>query len=380
MLPKTTYQIPLFITGWVLLLALCVPRVQAGSLFDDDLDRQSMITALDRSIAYWQRRPANLKVKICGQPHPRQDIISTLEALRTIFKEEQKPSIAARVRREFTICPANDGADLLITGYYQPIFEGSMRKSGPFQYPLYRTPPDLVAFEKAASHKREIGRRLSDGRIVPYWSRQEIEDGDLLAGQEIIYLRDTLEAFTLQVQGSGLIRLRDGSLRPLLFAQSNGLPYRSIGKLLVREGRIPLEEISMAKIVDYLHEHVDEQRRILHYNSRFIFFRWGSTTGDHGVLGSMGEKLTPGRSVAMDRKELPLGLAAYLVSTQPVLDQKGGVRAWQPLRRFVLHQDSGAAIKGPGRLDLFWGQGKRAGLAAGAMRQKGRLYILLKKD
>ena len=135
----------------------------------------------------------------------------------------------------------------------------------------------------------------------------------------------------------------------------------------------------MPRITDYLHEHVDERQRILHYNERYIFFRWGAETGNHGVFGSMGAELTAGRSVALDKALYPLGLPAFLDSWQPAAVDSETAPPPQPLRRFVAHQDSGAAITGPGRLDLFWGRGAEAEKAAGVMKQPGRLYLFVRK-
>jgi len=343
------------------------------------MTNSSMITALNKSISYWQKHSSQQGIKICNEKLSGTDLLASLIGLKEIFKTKTGEEFDREIKNNFRICPADNGRDSLITGYYQPIFQGSLQKSPPYIYPLYRTPPDLVSSKKLPNGKESLDRRRQDGTFIPYWSREEIEKRNLLKGLELVYLKDPMEVFTLHIQGSGMIRLKDGSLRAILFAKSNGRPYRSIGRLLVREKRIPLAEISMAKITDYLHEHVDERQRILHYNERFIFFRWGPKSGSHGVFGSMGAELTPGRSAAMDRQFLPVGMAAYLISQQPVFDQKGQLSTWQPLRRFVLHQDSGAAIKGKGRLDLFWGAGDQAGWAAGLMKQPGKLYFLIKK-
>jgi membrane-bound lytic murein transglycosylase A len=160
------------------------------------------------------------------------------------------------------------------------------------------------------------------------------------------------------------------------FAASNGHPYRSIGKLLVDEGRLILEEATLPGIEKYLHDHPEDMWRVLHANPRYIFFDWGK---DEAIRGSAGMVLTPGRSIAVDPSAVPLGSVAFIMTRIPVFDEAGRLTGWRPLRRFVFPQDSGAAIKGPGRIDLFLGSGREARLAAGLMREDGDFYILLKK-
>lgn len=347
--------------------------------FTDDSDKESMLAALEKSISYWQKRPLDQEVTLCEQQHSTKDIIDSLTLLKTIFSQAKPDELDGKIKENFTICQANGGDDLLVTGYYQPVLQGSLTRAAPYIYPLYKTPNDLLTYNDQKTGKKKIGRLLADGQIAPYWSRAEIEENLILQGQELVFLRDPMEVFTLHIQGSGLIHLRDGSLRAILFANSNGQPYSSIGKLLANENRIPLAKMSMARITTYLNEHIDERQRILHYNKRYIFFRWGPKTGNHGVFGSMGAELTPGRSVALDKKFLPLGMAAFLTTEQPVFTS-GEITAWHPLRRFVLHHDSGAAIKGSRRLDLFWGRGDKARDAAGVMKQAGQLYFFIKKS
>jgi membrane-bound lytic murein transglycosylase A len=164
----------------------------------------------------------------------------------------------------------------------------------------------------------------------------------------------------------------------VLYAGSNGWPYKSIGRLLVAEGRLPLAAVNMATIRQYLFSHLDERRHILHYNDRYIFFRLAPATGEE-PLGAMGRALTPGRSVALDAACFPLGSLAYLATEVPRF-AGGRLVGWHNMRRFVLAQDRGAAIRGSGRLDMFWGHGSDAGKIAGEMRQPGKLYILIKKQ
>ncbi|MBU0961152.1 MAG: MltA domain-containing protein, partial [Proteobacteria bacterium] len=202
-----------------------------------------------------------------------------------------------------------------------------------------------------------------------------IEKNNLAAGNELVYLNDPVDNFILHVQGSGKIQLQDGSIRSIHYSTSNGLEYFSIGKLLVDQGKMTLQEASIPSIRDYLRTHPDEQEAILHHNSKFIFFRW-EQSGD--PIGSLGEPLTPGRSIAIDRAMLPHATLAFLVSRKPVLNDAGEIDTWVPLHRFVFPQDTGSAIQGTGRADLFWGSGNYAKQAAGNMKEAGALYFLVK--
>ena len=264
---------------------------------------------------------------------------------------------------------------MLVTGYYEPLFEGSLTKTGPYLYPLYSPPDDLIK-EKSENGARPRTGRLTDEGFTRYWNRAEIETLGIAQGYELAYLKDPFDAFLLHVQGSGRIRLQDNSVRSIHFAASNGLEYNSVGKLLVDEEIMVLEEVTVPAIRQYLKQHPEQRQRILHHNPRFIFFNWGNNLGPKGSSGAI---LTPGRSIAIDNSALPDGATGYLTSQKPVVNQHGEIISWTPFGRFVFPQDSGAAIKGAGRVDLFWGHGYYAELAANHMKEDGELYFLVKK-
>ncbi len=175
------------------------------------------------------------------------------------------------------------------------------------------------------------------------------------------------------MQGSGLIRLRDGTLRGIHYAAKNGHPYRSIGKYMVQTGRISLEEASMESIRQYINNHPQEREQILFTNPSYVFFNWTRT---FGAIGSLGQELTPGRSIATDQGCFPAGGLAFLKTRRPVF-KSGKIVDWTPVHRFVLVQDTGSAIRGPGRVDLFWGAGEQAGRIAGIIKETGTLYFLI---
>lgn len=341
----------------------------------DDLAGAGLEDGVGASLRYLAKVPATKTFSLCDRKVSTAELKSTLKGLRSLWLATGGgKEFAKRVAEDFVLLAIEgDGREkkIMITGYFEPMLEGSLNREEPFLYPLYPVPADLV---QAGG---EVGRRDGD-RLVPYWSRGEIEEQNLLAGRELVYLNDPVEAFILQVQGSGRVRLRDGSLRRLQYAAKNGRPYRSIGKYLVERGAMDLDEVNLPAISTYLKAHPDEINEVLRYNESYVFFRWGDPE-QNGPLGSLGEPLTPGRSVALDREFFPPGIPAFLLSRKPKFNDSDEIIGWSKMQRLVFNQDSGSAIRGPGRLDLFLGYGARARATAGILKGQGRLYFLLKK-
>lgn len=347
----------------------------------DDLDHPSLIEGARRQLAFLQKQnPA----KSISFGEDRYDIawllLSQEEFLAKLTGKPSAEELERFLLAEYIFYQAGGrkdkrGRKMLVTGYYEPVFEGSLTREPPFLTPLHAPPESLVAVQGPGGEKR-IGRYDGNNGFTRYWSREEIETKGLLTENELVFLQDPFDAFLLHVQGSGKIRLPDRSIRTVRFAGSNGLEYKSIGKLLVDEKEMALNEVTVPAIRAYLEQHPEERQRILHHNPRYIFFTWGDESGPRG---SSGEILTPGRSIAMDGSALPEGTLGFLVSRKPVLGPDGRISDWTPLRRFVFPQDSGAAIKGTGRVDVFWGQGEYAEAAANHMKEPGKLFFLVKK-
>lgn len=349
-------------------------------IFLDDGDRRSLLQASRHQAAYLRKIPAKKQFKLADRTFTAAWLLTSIEYFIGLLERESDPQKIATIVRDNFLVFQTAGREnavppgrMLVTGYFELYAEGSLRPVRPFLYPIYRQPQDLICRK---IDQATVTGRLKGDILVPYWTRAEIETRNLLAGNELVYLNDPLEAFLLQVQGSGKIRLRDGSYRAVRYAASNGHPYRSIGKLLIDEGRLTREQAILPEIEKYLRQHPEEMQRILHYNPRFIFFDWGKDTP---LQGSSKIPLTPGRSVAVDQEVIPPGTIAFLSTKRPLFDDRGGLKGWQPVARFVFPQDSGAAIKGPGHVDLFLGDGRDARLAAGLMREEGSMYILVKK-
>jgi membrane-bound lytic murein transglycosylase A len=345
--------------------------------FADDLIYFDLNRAIEQSLIYLKNQPPENSFSFddfCTTSR----LVRSLVFFRHLMTSHPSPKLLAlEISTYFDIYQAsgNDPAHrMLVTGYYQPLFEGSLIRKAPFLYPLYAIPSDLALRRSASgSGAKQIGR-LVRSSFKKYWTRGEIENLNIAGGNELLYLKSPIDAFLLHIQGSGLIRLRDGRIKGIHYAMKNGRRYKSIGKYMVKTGRMNLEEASISTIVKYLTNHPEEMKEILHHNESFIFFEWTST---RGAMGNLNRTLTAGRSIAVDQHCFPAGALAFLRSRKPIPD--GDVINWEPLRRFVLVQDTGSAIRGPGRVDLFWGSGQQAGLSAGTMKEDGTLYFLLLK-
>ncbi len=352
--------------------------------FLDDGDSASLLQALRYQQHFVRDQHRGKLLRLGNKIYTEAMLEESLAAFAEILEQDLPANEQDRlIRQNFTIYqasgrPQSTAKELLVTGYFEPVLEGSLKKEPPFIYPLYAVPADLI-IQTDANGKKNYGRVVpEDGKVFrPYWTREEIDGSTILEGNELVYLKDRFDAFLLHVQGSGKIQLHDGEIRSIRYADNNGQPYSSIGKLLVDENKLSLSEANIPKIRSYLSNHPEEVTRVLNHNRRYIFFAWST---EKSPIGSSGVPLTPERSVAIDRDVLPMKTVAFLQTQRPVLDKDGKISHWQPMHRFVFPQDTGAAIKGSGRVDLFWGSGDFAEKAAGSMKQQGRLYFLIKND
>jgi membrane-bound lytic murein transglycosylase A len=272
-----------------------------------------------------------------------------------------------------------DGAiEGVITGYYEPLLRGSRTRAAPYVYPLYGPPDDLLTIDLATVSPELRGLRLrgrvEGKRVVPYYSRAEIARGAApVAGKEIFWVDDPIEAFFLQIQGSGRVQLDSGETLRLGYADQNGHPFQSIGRTLVERGELRLGEASMQSIKSWAAANPQRLEELLNHNPSFVFFRELPLANPaSGPVGALGVPLTAGRSIAIDPRYVPLGAPVFLATTHPA--------SATPLTRLVVAQDTGGAIRSPVRADFFWGSGAEAGAQAGRMRQQGRMWVLLPKE
>ncbi len=353
--------------------------------FTDDLDKNSLINAVNRSLDYLRRVPQDNVYVYGPDRYTTVEIVESMETFLNILKgSTDNKSLNKAIRSQFNIY-RSAGLDrkgtVLFTGYYEPVLEGSLTESSKYPFPLYSKPDDMINIDLEEFNPKYTGERvvarLDNGKILPYFNRHEIDNKGLLREKrlEIAWVSDLIDIFFLQIQGSGQIRLENGQTIRVNYAASNGRPYRSIGRLLIDEGIIPREEMSLNKLREYLEGHPQERDRILNYNESYVFFR----IVDDGPLGNIEVPLTQGRSIATDSMLFPKGGLAFIITEKPVIDESGDIIEWRPLSRFVLNQDTGGAIKGGGRVDLFFGKGKEAEIAAGNMMHNGKLYFLIKK-
>jgi membrane-bound lytic murein transglycosylase A len=263
----------------------------------------------------------------------------------------------------------------LITGYYQPLLKGSRTKTKKYKVPLYSPPLDLITVELSEiypelKYKRLRGR-VDGNKLIPYLTRKEISKKDYpLQGNELLWVENSVESFFLEIQGSGVIEFEDGSTTQVGYADQNGHPYRSMGLALIRQGELKRHKVSMQSIKAWAKKNKRKLQKFLNANPSTVFFR-ELPQGLPGPIGALGVPISSERSVAIDRRFIPLGAPIFLSTTEPNSDTS--------LDKFMIAQDTGGAINGGVRADFYWGQGKGAGAKAGKMKQSGEIWVMLPK-
>jgi len=366
---------------------IAIERLPAGGCpaFEDDMDLKRLAAGLESSISYYKKLPEDRQFEFGGDRFRAGRLKDGLARFLSFIRgQPSQDALKKWISHHFCVYRVGGGMasdDILYTGYYMPILNGSREKTAVYRYPIYNRPGDLVAitledFCDSCSRDRVVGRR-SGKEVVPYYSRQTIKSRGGLedTAAPIVWVDDPVDLFFLHVQGSGIVRLPSGRLINVHYAASNGRPYRSIGKYLIDRGKIVRKDLTMQSIRRYLKSHPALQDDIFAYNPRYVFFE----EAPGGPKGCLGVELTPGRSVAMDQGRYPSGALAFIRTEKPLLDKSGRVKAWERFSRFVLNQDTGDAIKGLERVDIFWGGGRYAEAAAGRMKHPGGLYILMPK-
>lgn len=328
--------------------------------------------AVERSLAYVSARPSgNTAARSGGILLKWSQLEDTLQELLTLLPRlDGNPQLLDEHFVWFRLDP-----NTLLTGYYEPLIRASKTRSDKYTYPLYGVPDDMKKLDLGQFHPRWKGQRLlyrmQGGEAVPYFDREAIDGDGALSGQglEVAWLEDPVDAFFLHIQGSGRLVYPDGTMKHVLYAGKNGRQYKSLGRILIKDGRVPKDEMSMKRIRRFLAEHPDERDEYLFRNPSYVFFR----LNDEGPYGSIGRTLTPFVSVAVDPKTIPLGALLALDTELPAGD---GVTT--PFAGLMLAQDTGGAIKGT-RCDLFCGFGYRAKYLAGHLQHDASIYLLVSK-
>ena len=265
-----------------------------------------------------------------------------------------------------------------VTGYYEPLIRASKTKHGAYQWPLYAVPNDLLTIDLGGLYPELAGKRIrgkivEGDRVVPYDTRSEITSQAARQPEVLVWAEDPVEAFFLQIQGSGRAVLDNGKAVRLAYGNHNGHPYSSIGKWLADKGELPLAQTSMQNIKKWAKENPSRIHEMLNVNKAMVFFNEEVITDPVlGPKGAYGIPLIAERSIAVDPTFVPLGTPVFLATNYPA--------SQQPLRKLVFAQDTGAAIKGAARTDFYWGTGDAAGAEAGRMKQNGEMWVLWPKD
>ena len=335
------------------------------------LDLAELRAAIDHSLNYL-RKPSSQQFYPLGEITHAQ-AMESLEAFAKLLDSGLAGAqLNQTIREKFDVyisIGCDDHGTVLFTGYYTPIFDGSFTRTDRFQYPLYQQPEDLVKDSRGEIR----GRRMPDGQIIPYPPRAVIEGAGMLQGKELAWLGDPFEVYIAHVQGSAKLKLPDGKLATVGYAANNGHEYKSVAQELVKDGRIPPDQISLAAMIDYFKKNRDQVSTYVRRNARFVFFR----KEEGQPLGCLNEPVTAYRSIATDKSIFPRASLAFITTTLP--RAVGGQPIKQLYSGFALDQDAGGAIRAPGRCDVYMGQGDLAGQLAGHTYQEGRLYYLFLK-
>lgn len=349
---------------------------------EDDLDALGLAAACAPSVDYLERAPVDRVFSFGAVQRSAAELANGVRrACEIIATQTDGDTQRQALQEEFLLLRSvgRDGrGEVLFTGYFEPLLDARRRPSPPYVHPIYGVPEDLITvdldeFGVTSETTRLVGR-VDEQRLIPYPEREAIDFGDgLVGGAEVLgWVDDPVDVFFLHVQGSGTLVFPDGSRSRAGYAVTNGRGYRSIGRLLIDDGLVSREEMSMQAIRAYLDDHPEDLRRVLAFNPSYVFFR--SLPAEGGPLGCYGEPVTGGRSIATDRRLFPAPVMAWIRTSVPTVEG-----ADELISRFVLNQDTGGSIRGPGRVDLFFGQGDEAGELAGRTKHLGELYFLIPK-
>lgn len=350
-----------------------MPYAAFDGWMSDNLD--TFLAAQRRSCERFATLPSEKSVGTPALAMTAADWQDACPALMALAEDADPASIRKQIETHFTPFAAANGAENegLITGYFEAELEAARQPDATYKHPLYRRPADhivvnLASFDGELGGQTLVGR-LDGQRLIPYFERSELEGGGLAGkGLELFWAKDAVDVFLLQVQGSGRVLLPDGTVERVGFDGHNGRAYKSIGRALIDRGDLKQGQASWDGIRGWIDANPEKAADLFAINPRFVFFR--ILTGGDGPIGAQGVALTPRRSLAVDRRFIPLGLPIWLETNWPSdLDRK--------LNRLMVAQDTGGAIRGPVRGDFFWGYGAPALAEAGKMKSKGRYFLLL---
>ena len=356
-------------------------------LFMDHMDYQGLLESIDNSLIYFRKVPAERQYTYEKEIYTAGHMIQSLETVKVFLgTDPSTKKINDFIKDRFLVYEAigNENSEVLFTGYFEPTYEGRLQKSDEFPHPLFSKPEDLLDIELSLfsdqykGHKRLTARVNEEAKkVVPYYTRKEITASKdfYTRAEPVAWLKSRVDGFFLEIQGSGRVDLGNGELLRVQYAAVNGRAYSSVGKYLIDQKEISKEDMSMQAIRKWLETHPERMDEVLNYNQSYVFFRKETD----GPYGSLGVKVTALRSVATDSGLFPKGALCFIQAKLPDKDAMDPKKEWEKASLFVLNQDTGGAIKGPARADLFCGNGDYAAFASGHMKHYGRLFFLVLK-
>lgn len=362
-----------------------VPRFE-----DSFKSKAGLVKAAKKALKYLEGQPPTRYFHLADRQYATGALIDTVKELLELLAKNPSPDdLDQEIKARFDVFQSvgSDGAGKVVfSSYYQPVLNASLKKSAKYPYPIYRQPPDMAQaelsdFDRKFAGETLIGRLDKNKRFVPYFNRDQIDVHKALAGKglEIAWLTDKWDVLDLHIQGSGILKLPGGKEVLAGYAATNARPYNSAALLLVKAGVFTRDEITPDKIRGYFREHPEAQDWVISQNPRFTFFRLAPMTEDGEPFGTTNQSLTPARAIAIDPAVIPLGALAFFSTTSPQADADGRLLGLFPNSRLALCMDTGGAIKGPGRVDIYAGHGKQASTTAHNQWHEGSLYILIKK-
>ena len=365
-------------------LGLEVAEEKLPQSFFDDLDPGTLRESIRRQVYLLEMKDPDATVRLGNLRVTQGRLLDTLIEFRNLLDAGLPQNVfEEEIKKRFHVIPVGLGMNhkVLFTGYYTPVISASRSWKEDYPYPLYRKPNSGQAvepsFERALNSRRDYGFHLIASTRPIDLTREAIDGREVLADKnlEVAWLKDEMERYFLHIQGSGFLQFDDGQLEAVQYMGSNERPYKSVGKMMIRDGIITTGQGSMQGIKRYFREHPEDIPKYLFKNERYIFFGMGGT----GPRGSTGAELIGGRAIATDKRVYPGGGLVFVSAEKPVLDANNNIAHWEKFSRFVLDQDTGSAIKGAGRADLYFGIGEKAGAQAGRFMKRGKMFYLLVK-
>jgi membrane-bound lytic murein transglycosylase A len=355
--------------------------------FEDHGDKKSLHKSIAASLEYLETRRDEEQIPLGNGWVTIGILKKSLKSFSLLLDQELKQQdFQKKIQDMFRVYRVTGGESkkdpfgpLLVTGYFQPELTASLEANEEFSYPLYGIPRDLIRialndFDSSLPNKTLWGK-VSGQSLIPYYTRSDIDNDNKLENADVLaWLRSPVDGLILHIQGSGLLRFQDESGRYIHYACSNGYPYHSIFRWLIDQKLITRDQANWEYIRTWAHENPEEFSTAFTANPRYIFFKWEQK----GPIGTLGEVLIPMRSVALDHNIYPSGALCFLQTTMP--ENKSVQKDSEIFQGFMCNQDTGSAIKGPYRLDLYCGEGDKAGYIAERLKTPGSLYILLTKD